>query len=65
LKAKLNDNLLNIPEPTNLPGLPDSDKINYFIVADAAFPLSLNIMKPFAGNALSHKQRIYNYRFIL
>nr|CAD2165111.1 unnamed protein product [Meloidogyne enterolobii] len=62
LKAKLNDNLLNIPEPTNLPGLPDSDKINYFIVADAAFPLSLNIMKPFAGNALSHKQRIYNYR---
>nr|CAD2206521.1 unnamed protein product [Meloidogyne enterolobii] len=62
LKAKLNDNLLNIPEPTHLPGLPDSDKINYFIVADAAFPLSLNIMKPFAGNALSHQQRIYNYR---
>jgi len=58
----LTNNSFKIPESTSLPGMPDS-KIHYFIVADAAFPLSLNIMKPFSGRILSREQRIYNYRF--
>lgn len=61
LKQMLTNNSFKIPESTSLPGMPDS-KIHYFIVADAAFPLSLNIMKPFSGRILSREQRIYNYR---
>ena len=58
----LNDerNPLNIPQPKPLPGriLP----LPYFIVADDAFPLKSNIMKPYPQRGLTTKQRIYNYR---
>ena len=51
---------LNIPEPTTLPGCPDS--MPYVFDADDAFPLLDNLMKPFAYSNLTKSQAIYNYR---
>lgn len=33
-----------------------------FFIADAAFPLSTKIMKPYSGKNLTEKQKIFNYR---
>lgn len=53
-------NTLNIPEDTALPHR--SKKVPYVIVADAAFPLSRHILKPFPFRNLSKEKRIFNYR---
>ncbi|KAH7699962.1 nuclease HARBI1-like protein [Aphelenchoides avenae] len=36
--------------------------MNYFCVADVAFPLTTHIMKPLPGNSLTVAQRVYNIR---
>lgn len=51
---------LKIPEPDYLPGI--SDKFPYVFVADDAFPLSSNLMKPYPHRNLSKEKRIFNYR---
>jgi hypothetical protein len=52
---------LDLPEPITLPG---TDKtLSPFIIADAAFPLRNDLMKPFSAQQLTKEQRIYNYRF--
>ena len=51
------------PPPQNLPGT--TTKINCSIIADAAFPLRNNIMKPFPSNDaanLCDQEYVYNYR---
>ena len=54
------NNLLNVPQPRILPGI---DKpIPYYLVADEAFPLTENIMKPYPQRGLSKEKRIFNYR---
>ncbi len=58
-KAIKNDNLA-IPQPRPLPGF--SQPIPHVIVADEAFPLSQNLMRPFPGKDLDEARRIYNYR---
>lgn len=60
LKKCLDTNALHIPEASYLPGT--NIKVPYVIVADDAFPLTPNIMKPFSGRNLSEKQVIFNYR---
>lgn len=51
---------LNIPEGKCLTGT----NINqpYVVLADDAFPLSYNIMKPYPLTGISREERIFNYR---
>jgi hypothetical protein len=53
------DGLLNLPMPTPLPNR--NKHVPYVIVADEAFPLKENIMKPYAY-ASTGPSRIFNYR---
>lgn len=56
----LKEDELEIPETISLPG---SDfELPYFFVADAAFPLSERIMKPFPGKNLPAEAQKYNKR---
>lgn len=54
------ENKLKIPEPDYLPGI--SDKFPYVFIADDAFPLSNNLMKPYPHRNLSKEKGIFNYR---
>ena len=60
LQSALQINRLNIPNGRDLPGT--NTRAPYYIIADDAFPLRSNIMKPFPQRDLTHAQRIYNYR---
>jgi len=52
---------LNLPQPISLPGRAIS--IPYVIVADGAFALGENILKPYPGHQMKgSKERIFNYR---
>ena len=48
------------PDPAPLPG--DERPSSFYIVADDAFPLKENIMKPFSYKDMKHERRIFNYR---
>lgn len=50
----------NIPEPNYLPN--SNQVMPYFLVADQAFPLHKNIMRPYAGTNLSEQKKVFNYR---
>ena len=57
---------LDIPGPKAIPNAPQFGNLPHVIVADEAFPLKPNIMRPYprSKNArrLSHPKQIYNYR---
>lgn len=56
----LKNNLLPIPAPSCLP---NSDQIvPYCFVADDAFAIGKNMMKPYGLQKLNYMQRIFNYR---
>lgn len=60
LYAAIASNDIKIPVAQQLP---ESDTVSPFVfVADDAFPLMNNIMKPYAQRGLTQKQRIFNYR---
>ena len=55
LKSALDDGLLNLPKP--------SGEIDYHFIGDDIFPLTTNLMKPFARSGqLTAKEKIFNYR---
>jgi hypothetical protein len=57
------NNQLNIPPPKVLPYLPQTTSPTpHVIVADEAFPLKPNIMRPYGGRELTEAKRIFNYR---
>ncbi|CAH1970387.1 unnamed protein product [Acanthoscelides obtectus] len=59
--VNLQQRQLNLPQPTALPGR--MTPIPYVIVADDAFALDMNFMKPYPGqHDKRSKERIFNYR---
>lgn len=60
LNEALEKNALGIPCDQPFPNR--TDPMPFYFVADDAFPLRNNIMKPFPHRNLNPKQRIYNYR---
>jgi len=60
LGQKLYSNLLQIPEHRTLPS---SKNIQPFVfVADEAFGLHTNVMRPFPGRGFNDTRRIFNYQ---
>ncbi|GFY66279.1 protein ALP1-like [Trichonephila inaurata madagascariensis] len=60
LRQAITNGDMNIPEAAALPGL--ASNLPFVIVADDAFPLMPNIMKPYPGSNLSKECLIFNYR---
>ncbi|XP_029341005.1 uncharacterized protein LOC107883237 [Acyrthosiphon pisum] len=58
---KLYSEELNLPAPTCLPNTADSPQ-PFVIVADDAFGLHKNVLRPYPGRGLTDKRRIFNYR---
>lgn len=57
----LYDQTLNISHQTRkLPGC--NIELPYFVVADEAFQLHKNVMRPYSGRCLSDDKSIFNYR---
>lgn len=61
----LEENTLNIPNLKPLPGWEDKGHFPYYFVADEAFPLKLNLMRPYPKRILNTNRRIYNYRYVI
>jgi hypothetical protein len=60
LQRAIMKNTLHVPDPKPLPGR--NVPFPFCIIADDAFPLKANLMKPFPHRNLSVEQRIFNYR---
>ena len=56
---KLLENSLNLPPADSLP---TGEVFPYCVVADAAFPLKRNLMRPYPGRSLPPDESIFNYR---
>lgn len=59
LSQALAVNSLHLPTPDLIEG---AGELPYVLVADDAFAMKSNIMKPFGQRGLTAEQRIYNYR---
>ena len=53
--------LLNIPKPEPLSNS-SPEAVPYVFIADEAFPLKTNILKPYASRGLDLQERSFNYR---
>ena len=60
LKEVLQNKTIGFPDPEPLPG--DDIHIPYFFVADNAFQLRTDMMKPFPFRNMTVEERIFNYR---
>ncbi|KAK7175588.1 hypothetical protein R3I93_002497 [Phoxinus phoxinus] len=58
----LRDGTLGLPQDALLPGAEHLGPQPHVFVADEAFPLRRNLMRPFPGHNLSSRQRVFNYR---
>lgn len=54
---KLETNALNIPNPMPFPGNDNDESYPFVIVADEAFGLSKNILRPYARKNLNYKKK--------
>lgn len=62
LGQRIYTNSLNLPQPKPLCTDTDSVPVPYMFVADEAFALAENVMRPYPGRNLTHERRIFNYR---
>lgn len=53
-------NIFRLPSPSDIS--PTFKKVPYVFVADDAFALTENMMKPYARSSLTESERIFNYR---
>lgn len=58
---KLYSNLLQIPGPRVLPSTVDNAQ-PFVFVADEAFGLHTNVLRPYPGRGLNETRRVFNYR---
>lgn len=63
LSKAMKTNSLNFPAATNLSER--ELKVPYVIIADDAFPLLPNLMKPYSLRGLDHDSKIFNYRLLV
>ncbi|RVE43983.1 hypothetical protein evm_011367 [Chilo suppressalis] len=64
LGLKLQNDTLNIPQNVSLRGI--TEELPFVFVADEAFPLTKNIMRPYPANQLENiEKRVFNYRLSL
>uniref|UniRef100_A0A8C9XKI1 DDE Tnp4 domain-containing protein n=1 Tax=Sander lucioperca TaxID=283035 RepID=A0A8C9XKI1_SANLU len=57
-----NNTQLHVPPSTSLPGAAHLGDVPHVMVGDAAFPLKPYLMRPYPGQNLIHRKRIFNYR---
>lgn len=57
---RLADSTLNLPEPQAI--VPNGNRMPFVFVADDAFAMSENLLKPYGGERLDHNQQVFNYR---
>ncbi|KAL1457340.1 hypothetical protein MTO96_043512 [Rhipicephalus appendiculatus] len=57
----LDNDQLGIPPPRNVPGA--SIRLPYVLVGDEAFPLEVDLMRPYPGSQLDDDRRVFNYNF--
>ena len=60
LWKNLQNGTLNIPGPTQFPGV--DREMPYAFIGDEAFALSTNILRPYSGTQLEERKRVFNYR---
>lgn len=58
--AAMNNGSLGLPPPSSVPGL--DMQLPFMLVADDAFPLRKDLMKPYSSRGLSVEEKIFNYR---
>ncbi|XP_030216144.1 uncharacterized protein LOC115546649 [Gadus morhua] len=58
--SRLAEGNLNLHAPAVLPGTTTPSP--YFFLGDEAFPLQVNLMRPYPGTNLQDRKRIFNYR---
>ncbi|XP_068126549.1 uncharacterized protein [Hyperolius riggenbachi] len=63
LGRKMKEGKLKLPEYKPLPGT-NGEPMPYVFVADEAFGLSENILRPFPIRNITHNRKIFNYRLI-
>ena len=60
--AALQSGTLQLPADLPLPGADHRGPQPHVFVADEAFPLRKNLMRPFPGRNLARERRVFNYR---
>ena len=53
---------LELPEPCKIRDSTRKDRMPFVLVGDEAYPLQVNLMRPFPKRRLNNRRRIYNYR---
>lgn len=65
LYKKLTERSLDLPEPKALLIQNGQTVLPYVIVADEAFGMMENLMRPYGGRSLTYAKKIFNYRLTL